>query len=86
MQLVLIVSVLNLLLSPRLGNIYLNTNILVPFLRNSGKKCLSLFLHFFFGSVPLFVFVLSDFEAFTGSIALNILLDMSFTDECLNAT
>ena len=32
MQLVLIVSVLNLLLSPRLGNIYLNMNILVEFL------------------------------------------------------
>ena len=87
MQLVLIVSVLNLLLSPRLGNIYLNTNILVPFLRNSGKN---VFLFSFIFSLVqflyLFVFVLSDFEAFTGSIALNILLDMSFTDECLNAT
>ena len=43
MQLVLIVSVLNLLLSPRLGNIYLNMNILVEFLTREivGKMSLS---------------------------------------------
>ena len=38
MQLVLIVSVLNLLLSPRLGNIYLNMNILVEFSIRVGKN------------------------------------------------
>ena len=43
MQLVLIVSVLNLLLSPRLGNIYLNMNILVEFLTREivGKMSFS---------------------------------------------
>ena len=48
MQLVLIVSVLNLLLSPRLGNIYLNMNILVEFLTKKKVGTMSFSFPSFF--------------------------------------
>ena len=48
MQLVLIVSVLNLLLCPRLGNIYLNMNILVEFLTREIVGKMSFFFPKFF--------------------------------------